>query len=149
MAFKRKLSPLLMQSQKAFKKDTLKILTLASNEAVNFFHDNFRRQGFLNRSVKPWKPRKVVDAGRGILIGKGGGDKLSNSIARTAVSLVKKSATIGIKGDPIKYASVHNYGLMSGRGKGFKMPKRQFIGESKSLNKKIIRLIDKRLRKIM
>jgi len=149
MSFNRKLSPLLMKSQKAFVKETRTILTLASNEAVNFFQDNFRRQGFLDRSVKPWKPRKKKDPGRGILIGKGGGSKLWNSIAKTSVNLGKKSVTIGIKGDADKYASVHNYGLMSGRGEGFKMPKRQFIGESKVLNKKIIRLIDKRLRKIM
>tara|TARA_R110000796_G_scaffold73842_1_gene165854 strand:- start:1032 stop:1481 length:450 start_codon:yes stop_codon:yes gene_type:complete len=138
----------LRNDQKAFKKEIKKILVIASNEAVNFFQDNFRRQGFLNRSLKPWKKRKHnTDPGRGVLIGKGGGEKLFDSISRTG--LKAKSVTIGIKGNPQKYASVHNFGLRSGRGKGFIMPKRQFMGESVVLNKKISRLIQRRIKKIL
>lgn len=145
---RRNLSPQLIEAQKKFKLETKKILVVASNEAVNFFQDNFRRGGFLDRSVKRWKPRKGnVDPGRGVLIGKGGGAKLWKSISRTSIS--SKKARIGIKGDANKYASVHNFGLRSGRGKGFIMPKRKFMGESRVLNKKIIRLIEKRIKKIL
>ena len=144
---RNKLAPQLAEDRKKFKADIKKILVIASNEAVNFFQDNFKRQGFLNRSTKPWKPRKKRDSGRGILIGKGGGEKLFDSIARTGLSARK--VTIGIKGGPQKYASVHNFGLRSGRGKGFKMPKRQFMGESRVLNKKIVRLIKSRIKKIL
>jgi len=145
---RNKLAPQLAEDQKKFKADIKKILVIASNEAVNFFQDNFKREGFLDRRVRTWKSRKVIDPGRGILIGKGGGAKLFDSIARTGLSYRK--VTIGIKGEAIqKYASVHNFGLRSGRGKGFKMPKRKFMGESRVLNKKIVRLIKSRIKKIL
>jgi phage gpG-like protein len=32
-------------------------------------------------------------------------------------------------GTEVPYAAIHNEGLRAGRGKGFKMPKRQFMGE--------------------
>ena len=50
---------------------------------------------------------------------------------------------------PVPYAIVHNEGLRAGRGKGFKMPKRQFIGESAVLNNKISLIIDEELTKIL
>ena len=148
MAVNRNLSPQLKASIIKLKTEKKKILVIAANDAVNFFQDNFTRQGFLNRSLKPWKERKGnTDPGRGVLIGKGGGAKLYDSIARRTLSSEK--VVIGIKGDAKVYASVHNFGLRSGRGSGFIMPKRQFMGESKVLNKKINRLIKRRLKKIL
>ena len=35
----------------------------------------------------------------------------------------------------VPYARVHNEGLMAGRGAGFKMPKRQFMGDTSALRK--------------
>lgn len=46
------------------------------------------------------------------------------------------------------YAAVHNFGLKAGRGSGFTMPQRQFIGDNKELNKKIEIEINKKLDKI-
>ena len=144
-----KLSPQLKEDQAKFKKEIKKILILSAEEAVQFFQANIiGRQGFLNTKVSKWpKRKKNVDPGRGILVGKGGGAKLWKSISRTTMS--EKSVTIGIKGEPADYASVHNFGLRAGRGKGFKMPKRKFMGESKTLNKKINRLIKRRINKIL
>jgi phage gpG-like protein len=147
MALNNRLFPQLEADRKKFEADVRQILILAGNLAVTHFEDNFQKQGFVDKSVDPWKPRKVVDSGRGILIGKGGGEKLSNSIARTLLG--RTSITIGIKGNPNKYASVHNFGLRAGRGSGFIMPQRKFMGESEVLNKKIIRLINKRIKKIL
>lgn len=147
MAQNNRLFPQLEADRKRFEAESRKILILAGNLAVTHFEDSFQNEGFTDKTLKPWQPRKVVDAGRGILIGKGGGEKLSNSIARTI--LTNKSITIGIKGNPNKYASVHNFGLKAGRGKGFQMPKRQFMGESAILSKKIIRLINQRIKKIL
>lgn len=48
----------------------------------------------------------------------------------------------------VPYAAVHNEGLKAGRGKGFQMPRRQFIGESRELNGKVEKLIEDELRKI-
>ena len=154
----KKLSPQLKKARANFKAQSTVILTQAANEAVNFFKDNFKRQGFLDRGLDKWKPRKKVkkkgkfvdnDPGRGILIGKGSG-KLKRSIARTALS--SKRAIIGVRGKVTpKYASVHNFGLRSGRPKGgsFTMPQRKFMGESHVLNKKISRLIERRVKKIL
>ncbi len=150
----KKLSPQLIAARKRMKAEQKKILTVAAEEAVQFFQDKFsEREGFLDTRVRKWKPRKREDktfktkgTKRGILIGPGGGT-LWRSISRT--SLNSKRTVIGIKGKANKYASVHNYGLRAGRGKGFKMPKRQFMGESKTLNRKIVRLIKKRIKKIL
>lgn len=129
------------------KASSKKILAEASNEAVNHFKANFKVQGFVDRGVKKWKKRKKnKDPGRGILIGKGSG-KLKRSIRRTRLS--SKRAIIGIIGGPRKYASVHNFGLRAGRGAGFMMPQRKFMGESHVLNKKISRLIQRRIKKIL
>ena len=123
---RKKLSPQLKEDQAKFKKEIKKILILSAEEAVQFFQANIiGRQGFLDRKVTKWPKRKRnVDPGRNILVGKGGGAKLWKSISRTTISA--KSVTIGIKGEPADYASVHNFGLRAGRGKGFIMPKRQF-----------------------
>lgn len=149
MPKRRKLAPQLKEDRAAFRKETKKILVLAAEEAVQFFQENITgRQGFLDRSVKKWpKRKKNVDPGRNVLVGKGGGAKLYKSISRTGLSA--KRVVIGIKGPPKVYASVHNFGLRAGRGNGFIMPKRQFMGESRVLNKKISRLIKKRIKKIL
>lgn len=155
MAKKRRgLKHALDKSSDKYKKEIKTILILSAEEAVQFFQDNFsEREGFLNVTVSKWKKRKREDktfkkkgTKRGILIGPGGGT-LWRSISRTSLS--SKKAVIGIKGKANKYASVHNYGLRAGRGKGFKMPKRKFMGESRVLNRKIVRLIKKRIKKIL
>ena len=34
-------------------------VTVIGNEAKNFFVENFRKQGFDDKSVKHWQPRKI------------------------------------------------------------------------------------------
>ena len=46
------------------------------------------------------------------------------------------------------YGRVHNEGLRAGRGSGFIMPKRQFMGESEELNALIISEIERKLKQI-
>lgn len=46
------------------------------------------------------------------------------------------------------YGRVHNEGLRAGRGKGFIMPKRQFMGESEELNTLIISELERKLKQI-
>jgi phage gpG-like protein len=149
MAKRNKLGPQLREDQKLAKNEVKKILVLAAEEAVQFFQDNITgRQGFLDRSTEKWKPRKGnLDPGRNLLVGKGGGAKLYKSIARTSLSASR--VVIGIKGPANVYASVHNFGLRAGRGRGFIMPKRKFMGESVVLNRKIVRLIERRIKKIL
>lgn len=150
----KKLSPQLQKSLSKMKaKGKTNILALSANEAVNHFKDNFKAQKFVG-SLRKWKKRKKIkvkgklvanDPGRGILIKSG---KLKKMIRRSHLNT--KRAIIGIAGSVApKYASVHNFGLMSGRGKGFKMPQRKFMGESRVLNKKISRIIKREVKKIL
>ena len=117
--------------------------------AQNHFTENFRKQGFDDRSVEKWKPRKRTERSRagqrGILIGKGTG-VLRRSIAKRKTS--KYSGLIFIIGNANRYAKVHNDGLRAGRGKGFIMPKRQFIGDSYNMFQKIDRKVKQRLERI-
>ncbi len=109
-------------------------------ESKNFARRNFRDQGFTDTSLTPWKPiakqkktpknkkKKAID-GVAILVETG---KLKQQATKPVAvpNGVKFTFTL-------PYAAVHNYGLKAGRGPGFDMPKRQFIGESQELNKRI------------
>jgi len=112
------------------------------NIAINEAKDNFRREGFMDRSVKRWKPRKKPDPGRAILVKS---SMLKKSIRRISVS--SKRVTVGSKGKAAVYAGVHNYGLKAGRGKGFKMEQRQFLGPSHTTDKRIVILLKKTIKK--
>ena len=48
----------------------------------------------------------------------------------------------------VVYAKVHNEGLRAGRGLGFQMPKRQFMGQTRKLGEIQMRVIDKTIDKI-
>ena len=120
-----------------------------ANIAQKHFMENFRKQGFDDRVVEKWQPRKRTERSRlgqrGILIGKGTG-VLRRSINKR--KLGKYTALIYIIGNANKYAKVHNDGLRAGRGKGFKMPKRQFIGDSYNMDKKIREAVNQRLMRV-
>jgi phage gpG-like protein len=116
------------------------------NTARVFFIDNFRKQGFDDKNVQKWKPRKVADkrAGRATLVKTG---DLRRSIIRNPAN--RAALTVKISTD-LDYAKIHNEGLM-GKAWGkhpFKMPKRQFMGDSYNLNEKVKAVIVKRLDKV-
>lgn len=106
------------------------------NSAKSFFVENFRKQGFDDKNVEKWKPRKKADkrAGRAILVKTG---DLRRSIIRNPAN--RAALSIKISTDLV-YAARHNNGL-----KG--MPKRQFMGDSYNLNERIKKIIVKRLDK--
>lgn len=139
------------------------LLDIIEVEGLNHFEESFDNEGFTDSSLVKWKPRKTKDKrgrditkyrtnkvgkkgslnsygrkneGRAILTGHStGGNKLRNS-------LKAKQVNSGVEFSTDKeYAEVHN------EGKG-DMPKRQFIGKSKKLDKKIIKKANKRLDKI-
>ena len=137
------LSQLIKKDSEGWRREKKKIPRLLANEMVNDFKENFNRQGFRDSSTKKWKKRKNnVDPGRAVLVGPGGGRKLSRSIKQITVNQSKV-----VVGSTVHYAGVHNYGLRSGRGKGFIMPQRKFVGNSKKLNRKLVKLIIKRIDK--
>jgi len=117
------------------KKSTLP--TILGNMATNFFLDSFRKQGFTDTGFSPWAKRKGnTDPSRAILIGKRGGH-LKKSIQLKLATW--KKIILGSTG--IKYAVYHNEGIG-------KQPQREFIGDSKTLERKLNKRIQLELNKI-
>jgi phage gpG-like protein len=118
--------------------------------AKEHFRKNFLDGGFTDDGLKKWKPAKRLSQGgksaagnRPTLLSER--DMLYNDIKAVPGNAEVKISTTSQTQD---YAQVHNEGLRSGRGKGFQMPKRKFIGESKELNEKIKNLIEDEVGKI-
>ena len=106
-----------------------RIPRIVGNEAVNHFEEGFRQGGGqTDASIGGWKRRKDPDEGRAILVDE---EDLKDSIQVIGKPDFKK-ITVGTKGIP--YARRHNEGLSG-------MPQREFIGDSKELNKKILKTI--------
>lgn len=118
--------------------------TVLANNAQNFFVSSFDNQGW---DGTPWqevkrreertpeyKYPKKKDLGRRtrpILIGKGS-TKLRRATANSI--RVKRWPLVRLTVD-LPYAKVHNEGGKAGRGQGFEMPKRQFMGDSPILHR--------------
>ena len=117
-------------------------MILIGNEAKNFFVASFRKQGFDDKNVQPWKPRKKEGKrkGRAILVDIG---DLKRSIVREPVNKTQLSVKISTDLD---YAKVHNEG--GTMKNGGKMPKRQFMGDSYKLNEMCKKIIVSQLDKI-
>lgn len=125
----------------------------AGQSAVRHFRESFRNEGFTDEGLDKWAQvqRKIPETSayetatraqrsRGILRGRG---ILANSVKVLNESGFK--VTIGVAG--LKYAAVHNDGAELSRSKIFGrqtrkpftvvIPKRQFIGNSRVLERKI------------
>jgi phage gpG-like protein len=101
-------------------------------EALNHFKGSFRNQGFTNTVLRKWTGRKRQERGRqrAILVKTG---RLKRS-----VRVVRKTLNSVTLGSDVPYAIVHN----EGQGK---MPKREFIGDSKKLEKLLIKELNKKV----
>lgn len=139
---------------------------IAGNEAINFFKESFRRQGWLDERLERWKPRSsktVRNKGRAILINTG---RLRRSIR--IVSIVPGRVRIGTD---VPYAEIHNKGgninrrvnirahtRRSRRGvqqvrsharqMNLNIPQRQFMGESNALKKQLEKMIERDITRI-
>ena len=114
------------------------------NMAVNHFRQSFKSGGFTDGNFQAWpkrKPGSKRNAGRAILVDSGA---LKNSILMKDATFDK----IRISSEGLAYADVHNRGLRAGRGRGFKMPKRKFMGNSKKLQKDMRVKINSSIRSI-
>ncbi len=127
----------LKQAEQKARKALEAAIVDVGNTAKVFFVESFRKQGFDDKNVQKWKPRKVADkrAGRAILVKTG---DLRRSIIRNPAN--RAALTVKISTDLV-YAARHNNGLKN-------MPKRQFMGDSYNLNKKVKAVIVKRLDKV-
>jgi len=106
----------------------------AQSIAKRFIITNFRKQGFQDGSLKPWKKKKKPD-GRSILVGKSNPHMMQSFHFD---NMNKKSVRIT---NSKKYSGIHN------EGEG-KMPKRRMIGESKTLDLMIDKDIQRRMKKV-
>jgi phage virion morphogenesis protein len=123
---------------------------IVGTEAVNHFKDSFQNEGFTDKGFQRWdevKRRqgkgKGADATRKILTGRTG--NLGDSITYT-----KEPGRVVISANPLNtgaasnYAAVHNFGVLNaGRKRNTKIPKRQFLGPSETLNDKIKNKIER------
>lgn len=99
--------------------------------AINHYKKSFINGGFTDEGFVAWQKRKRTkgNQGRAILVKTG---RLKRSL------VARKSGRYAVKiTSNVPYANVHNEGLRAGRGKGFTMPKRQFVGYSGMLSAKI------------
>ena len=135
--------------------------TIAGKTAVSYFKKNFQNEAWGRvkwtevqrrtpgtaafRTAARNHPARTT---RKILTGDTG--DLGRSIEVKAVSkgqvVVWTAPSAFTSKEP--YGRVHNDGLRAGRGKGFIMPKRQFMGESEELNALIISELERKLKQI-
>jgi phage gpG-like protein len=116
--------------------------------SADFFKENFQKEGFVDGGLNRWKEvKRRLDPNtkgaartRKILTGKTGdlGRSIRYETGNAQVSVFSE----------LIYAAVHNEGLRAGRGKGFIMPKRQFIGDSRELDDIINKEIDNSLNSV-
>ena len=112
------------------------------NMAKRHFVDSFRKGGFTDITLDPWAKRKKKDRSdrnttrtRAILV-KNGHLRRSIRVRVATFNLIEIGAY------NIPYAVFHNTGVG-------KMPKRQFIGESATLSRKIKARINKEFKDIL
>jgi phage gpG-like protein len=116
---------------KQFKKD---IPNKLNQQALKFFRDSFSKSGWTDDSYSPWQKRKRNYPHKILL--------KSGDLKRSIHNTVKTFEKIVIISD-MPYSAIHNEGLM-GRAFGkysFKMPKRQFMGDSTTLRKEQQKLV--------
>jgi phage gpG-like protein len=134
--------------------------TIAGKTAVSYFKKNFQNEGWgrvkwqeVKRRTPGTKAYKSASkhhqarTTRKILAGDTG--DLARSIEVKYVAkgeVVVWTAPSAFTKEP--YGRVHNEGLRAGRGSGFIMPKRQFMGESEQLNALIVSEIERKLKQI-
>jgi phage gpG-like protein len=141
---------------------------IIGNTAVKLFKQNFQDQGFFEKNGwKEVKRREDPKNFKTITRGKNKGEKRGNAWARRPI-LTGKTGDLGrsievkeagngkvvIWTNPNNYGSkepygrVHNEGLKAGRGSGFTMPKRQFMGDHPELRKAIVTELERKLKEI-
>jgi len=141
------------------------LMVLLSKQAERYFLDSFKKQGF---DGQPWKEVQRREDGtkaykypkskglqrRTSPILVGAGYRVRGGVLRRAVSNMSRTAQIRTNGFrmvvDLPYAAIHNEGL-DGKAFGkhaFKMPKRQFIGQTAELTRMQEQLITKTINRI-
>ena len=132
-----------------------------ANETKNYFVGEFNKQQWDGkRWCEPKRKQKTTGSSRNqsaTLVQSGTLRRaVINSLQQATFKLIHfevkdvdaydSSGNYAVK--DVAYAKVHNEGLRAGRGLGFQMPKRQFMGQTKKLGEIQRRVIDKTIDKI-
>jgi phage gpG-like protein len=132
--------------------------TIVGVEAVNFYKESFQNEGFTDETLERWQDVKRrteptrpdhAAASRKILTGNTGdlGRSISYKPEPGQATIIADTTQAGSDKD---YAAPHNEGTTTaGRGNKTTIPKRQFIGESATLNRKLDEIIEKEIKKIL
>lgn len=125
-------------------------------EGLRFFEKSWDDQGFTDKSLKKWKSRKEPkhgkkrwgekNAGRAILVSHQTDTKGTH--LKDSLREEHNEKEVIFSTDKV-YAQVHNEGGHSGRGKGFTMVKREYMGPSQALDKKIQDKLTKEINKLL
>lgn len=166
----------IMQAANQVKAEIEKMTAAAGVIAKNHFVMSFRNQGFTDESIEKWIARKKADTGRAILVKSGALRRSIRVMNRGMFKVVIFSnlpyAQIHNDGGVInkgpgsnvlnfnkrgrfqrqrteRQRSQTSYSISAGYGSHqIKMPKRQFIGNSGVLNRKIIAKFESQINKV-
>ena len=139
---------LLQQREKELKRALERTIPVkVGREAKNHFQENFLKGGFVDKGLHPWQRSKRQGTSKGA---KGSYKTLlsGRNHLYSSINYRAEPYRVTLTND-VPYARVHNEGLRAGRGKGFTMPRRQFMGESHELTQKITKLIESEIGRIL
>lgn len=150
----------------------LALPVMVGNEIINFALDNWDKQGYMGMNFEPWQERKDPQPGRAILVGKQSGRmRRSNRITRQnpgSVTVANEAPyagihntggiiTVSVTDRSRRFFWAMYYQTGDERWKGMaltdkkqfniRIPKRQFIGDSPELRKRIKKLVELQLKK--
>jgi phage gpG-like protein len=144
---------------------------IAGNVAKSKFKENFQKESFFGEKWKEvkrrepvWRvkrknksgtyykeipnPTKGAARSRKILTGKTGDLGRSIEVKEAANGRAVIWSDPAVLSSKAPYGRVHNEGLKAGRGNGFTMPKRQFMGDHPELRKAVAEAIERKLNEI-
>ena len=139
---------LLQQREKELKRALERTIPVkVGRKAKNHFQDNFLKGGFVDNGLHPWQRSKRQGTSKGA---KGSYKTLlsGRNHLYSSINYRAEPYRVTLTND-VPYARVHNEGLRAGRGKGFTMPRRQFMGESRELTQKIRETIENEIGRIL
>lgn len=116
-----------------YEKERALLPSKLGNEAMNHFKDSWRKQGFEDTYISPWKIRKNKDRSRAILV------KTGNLRRAFGMTTAIDRATIT---NDSPYGFYHNYGTN-------KLPMRKFMGFSRVLDNKSVDIIVKAIKRAL
>lgn len=153
---------ILIEQQRLLQETLNGFVDIMGVEARNHFVKSFKDQGFTDTSLEPWEARKDEEAFTGSLdfrksrsgfLNTEEGNRailVKSGDLKRSIKVLSKTQDSVTLGSDLPYAQIHNEGgngLAFGKHP-FKMPKREFMGDSAMLITKLKKMLQNRLAKI-